>query len=79
MLIDTPEARVPLAPGQFTRLDLAPRTRLRGVAGQTWLTFDHDRRDIVLGPGDEFVADAAGRAIACALRADGRAELWVRA
>ncbi len=79
MLIDTPEARVPLAPGQLTRLDLAAHTRLRGMAGQTWLTFDHDRRDIVLGPGDEFVADGPVRALACALRADGRAELWVRA
>jgi hypothetical protein len=78
MLIDTPEARVPLAPGQLTRLDLAPRTRLRGVAGQTWVTLDHDQRDIVLGPGDEYVVETPARAIACALRADGRAELWVR-
>jgi hypothetical protein len=79
MLIDTPRARVPLRPGQFTHLDLPPQARLRGLAGQTWITFDHDRRDIVLGPGDEFVADTAAHAIACALRADGEAELMVTA
>lgn len=77
MLIDTAQARVALARGQFTRLALAPRSRLRGLAGQTWITIDHDPRDIVLGPGEEFVADAAAQAIACALRTDGDAELLV--
>lgn len=79
MMIDTPRARVPLRPGQFTHLDLPALARLRGLAGQTWITFDHDRRDIVLGPGDEFVAETAAHAIACALRADGEAELMVTA
>jgi hypothetical protein len=77
MLIDTTEARLALAPGRLTHLELAPQSRLRGLAGQTWITLDHDPRDIVLGPGDEFVAEAAGHAIACALRGDGRAELLV--
>jgi hypothetical protein len=77
MLIDTAQARVPLARGQFTRLTLTPRSRLRGIAGQTWITLDHDPRDIVLGPGEEFVADSAGQAIACALRNDGDAEFLV--
>ena len=79
MLIDTAEARLPLAPGHLAHLDLAPKSRLRGLAGQTWITLDNDQRDIVLGPGEEFVTEAAAHAIACALRSDGRAELLVRA
>ncbi len=77
MLIDTPEARLALAPGRLAHLNLEARSRLRGLAGQTWVTLDNDTRDIVLGPGDEFVAEFAGHAIACALRGDGRAELLV--
>jgi len=79
MQIDVNEARLPLTPGRLVRLDLAPCARLRGVAGQTWVTLDHDQRDIVLGPGDEFVARHGGRAVATALQADGPAELWVQA
>lgn len=79
MLIDTAEARLALVPGRLAHLDLAPRSRLRGLAGQTWVTLDNDQRDIVLGPGDEFVAEAAAHAIVCALRGDGRAELLVSA
>ncbi len=79
MQIDVDEVRLPLRPGRMVRLDLAPAARLRGVAGQTWVTLDNDRRDIVLGPGDEFVARHGGRALATALAADGPAELWVAA
>lgn len=79
MQIDTPQARLPLLPGQVARLSLAPRTRVRGVSGQAWITLDNDRRDIVLGPGDEFVADADGRALACALHGGDAVELLVTA
>ncbi len=79
MRFDVAEARLPLAPGRTVRLQLAPQARLRGVAGQTWLTLDHDRRDISLGPGDEFVARDGGPAVVTALHADGPAELWIRA
>lgn len=79
MKIDVDEARLPLAPGRLVHLQLSPRTRLRGVAGESWITLDDDRRDIVLGPGDEFVAVAGGHALATALRAGGQAELWVLA
>jgi len=79
MLIDTPQARLQLQPGQIARFDLAPRSRLRGITGQAWITLDNDRRDIVLGPGEEFIAEVAGHAIACALRGDGLAELLVTA
>ena len=77
MLIDTSQARVQLHPGQIAKLDLARLSRLRGLTGQAWITLDGDRRDIVLGPGDEFIADAPGRAIACALHSNGLAELMV--
>jgi len=79
MLIDTAQARLQLRPGQITRLDLAPQTRLQGVAGQAWITIDNDPRDIVLGPGEEFITDVHAHAIACALRGDGLAELLVTA
>jgi hypothetical protein len=49
------------------------------VRGTSWITLDNDLRDIVLGPGEEFVADAPGRAIACALRGDDPTELLVTA
>jgi hypothetical protein len=79
MLIDTAQARIQLQPGQLARIALAPLTRLRGVSGQSWVTLDNDPRDIVLGPGEEFVAEGGGRAIACALRGNGGAELLVAA
>jgi len=68
MLIETAQARLLLQPGQLARLHLAPQARLRGLSGHAWITFDNDRRDVVLGPGDEFVADGRVPAIASALR-----------
>ena len=77
MRISTDQARLALAPGRLAHLELAPHVRLRGLRGQSWITIDNDPRDIVLGPGDEYVADADSHAIACALRVDGCAELLV--
>mmetsp|Transcript_39212 Transcript_39212/g.92239 ORF Transcript_39212/g.92239 Transcript_39212/m.92239 type:complete len:137 (+) Transcript_39212:696-1106(+) len=37
--------------GQASRLPLAGARQLRSVAGTLWITVDHDRRDIVLEPG----------------------------
>lgn len=79
MLIDTAQARIALPPGQLARIALAPHTRLRGLAGQSWVTLDNDPRDIVLGPGDEVVVQGGGNALACALTAGGLAELLVAA
>lgn len=79
MLIATDTARLPLPPGKMTRIRLTPLTRFVGVAGQSWLTLDHDLRDIVLGPGDEFVALSAGHATVSALRRNAHAELLVTA
>jgi hypothetical protein len=77
MLITANQARLALPPGQAAHLQLEPKTRLRGIAGQSWVTLDNDRRDIVLGPGEEFVSDVAAHAVACALRNEGAAELMV--
>ena len=79
MLIDAPQASLSIRPGQMVRLDLAAHSRLRGVTGHAWITFDHDRRDIVLGPGEEFVTEGPGHALAGALRGGGQTELWVSA
>jgi len=78
MLIETPRALLSLQRGQTARIELAAHARLRGIRGHAWITFDHDPRDIVLGPGDEFVTEVALHALACPLRRDGDpAELCV--
>ena len=77
MLIETSQARLSLQRGQAARIELAAHGRLRGVRGHAWITFDHDPRDIVLGPGEEFVTDVPVHALACPLRGDGPAELCV--
>ncbi len=77
MLINAAQARLHLSPGQLAHFDLAPRSRLRGLSGQAWITVDNDPRDIVLGPGEEFVAEAAGHAMVSALRGQEPTELLV--
>jgi hypothetical protein len=77
MIVETPQIRLPLLPGQVVRLDLLAGSRLRSTAGTAWITMDGDPRDIVLGCDEEMLLDADCRVLACALRADGRAELRV--
>ena len=36
-------------------------------SGSVWVTLDHDRRDIVLGPGERFVGDRHRRMLVSAL------------
>lgn len=36
-------------------------------SGAVWITIDHDRRDIVLNPGDHFRSDSHARALVAAL------------
>jgi hypothetical protein len=42
--------------------------QLRCEEGTLWLTLDHDPRDIILEPGETFVADGHRRGIVYALR-----------
>lgn len=59
MRIDTSLALMPLQPGRPQRLLGARGARLRGVRGTTWVTIDHDRRDLVLESGESFVVDSS--------------------
>lgn len=77
MIIDTPQARLPILPGQVIRLNLLAGSRLRALTGSAWITLDGDPRDIVLAGDEELLLRADSRVLACALRADGRAELRV--
>ena len=77
MIIQTPQARLPLLPGQVIRLDLLAGSRLRVLTGSAWITLDGDPRDIVLEGAQELHLDRDRRVLACALRTDGRAELRV--
>lgn len=77
MILDTTRARVTLAEGRFARLQLRTGTRLTAVTGTSWITIDGDSRDIVLDRGEAWTADVGGRAVACALGADGAAELLI--
>ncbi len=43
--------------------------RLAVAAGKVWLTQHGDPRDVVLGPGESFVIDRAGRTVVQALDA----------
>ena len=37
--------------------------RIDAHAGTLWVTQDHDRRDVVLSPGESFTLDGRGQAI----------------
>ncbi|MDN3919968.1 DUF2917 domain-containing protein [Roseateles violae] len=67
MLIDTPSARLLLQRGQTSRLSGAAHAHLASAAGTLWITIDHDRRDIVLEPGQGFDVDSAEDVLVCAL------------
>ncbi len=77
MIVETRQARLPLLPGQVIRMHLRAGSRLSSLSGTAWLTIDDDPRDIVLSGSEELLMDADRRVLACALRADGRAELQV--
>lgn len=77
MRIEASNARLCLRPGQLAHLELASRTTLFGLAGQSWITFDDDPRDVVLGPGERFVVEGPVRALASVLRGADPAELEV--
>jgi len=77
MIVDTTRARVTLAPGRISRLQLRAGTRLTGVAGTAWITLDDDARDILLEHRESWTLDRDARVLATALRSDGQAEIQV--
>lgn len=56
MRIDTTPIRLLLQRGQTSRLPDTRATHLCSAAGTLWITVDHDVRDIVLEPGQCFIA-----------------------
>ena len=63
MTIDLRRARIQLSGHQPLSLTNARGTRLRAVAGTSWVTIDRDRRDWVLEPGDDMVVDSTARVL----------------
>lgn len=77
MIVATSRAHVILAPGQVSRLNLSAGTRLRGVAGTTWVTIDNDLRDIVLERSEEWLLDKDVHVMATALPGNRSAEIQI--
>ncbi|HEY6133167.1 MAG TPA: DUF2917 domain-containing protein [Rubrivivax sp.] len=68
MLIDTPQARLPLAAGHVAHLQHAQCSRVTVLHGLAWLTIDNDLRDIVLAEGESFVIDSDAKVLVYPLR-----------
>lgn len=65
-----------LRPGQSARIQADEATRLAAARGTLWVTLDHDRRDLLLAPGESLWLAPGTGAVAGALR--GEATLCVR-
>jgi hypothetical protein len=63
MEMNSAQSLFELASDQQTRLHDARGWTVRAVCGTVWITQDHDRRDIVLEPGDAFEIDRNGVAL----------------
>ncbi|MDB5822350.1 MAG: hypothetical protein JWR21_1054 [Herminiimonas sp.] len=63
MEMNSAQSLFELASDQQTRLHDARGWTVRAVCGTVWITQDHDRRDIVLEPGDAFEIDRDGVAL----------------
>ena len=63
MKIQLSQSEICLGKRQTLSLIDGAGVRIDARAGAVWVTQDHDRRDIVLGPGESFTLDAPGRAI----------------
>ncbi|WP_374674596.1 DUF2917 domain-containing protein [Ideonella sp.] len=66
-----------LRPGQSARIQADEATRLAAARGTVWVTLDHDRRDLLLAPGESMWLAPGTGAVAGALRRE--ATLCVRA
>ena len=61
------ESPLSLARGQVVRLGALRGARLECRRGAVWLTFDHDRRDLVLEAGQELRVDSRRPVLVTAL------------
>jgi len=62
--------RLDIPHGQPLRVDNGRGQRFAVLAGHVWVTQHRDRRDRVLGMGEEFEIDRQGLTILCALGGD---------
>ena len=67
MRIDAERTLIQMTERQALRLTDAQGTRLRAVAGTSWVTIDHDGRDLLLEPGDELLIASPQPVFASAL------------
>jgi hypothetical protein len=67
--MNSTESLFELASDQQTRLHNARGWTVRALCGTVWITQDHDRRDIVLEPGETFEIDRDGVALVTPLGA----------
>lgn len=65
--MDTTGPTVSLPARELFEIPDASSARIVCTAGHLWLTLDHDRRDVILGPGDSFESGEARRALLYAL------------
>jgi hypothetical protein len=56
-----------LRKGAIHRLPNALGQRIESLSGSLWITIDHDRRDILLNPGQGFDIDRQGTTLISAL------------
>jgi hypothetical protein len=58
MKLDSPASRIGLAARETVRLSQGKGETVVCRTGTIWITIDHDRRDIILGPGQCFEIDS---------------------
>ena len=67
MNINLNRVNVELARDQILPVFDAQGVKVTCVSGSLWITQDHDRRDVILRPGDSFVMDREGEALVSAI------------
>lgn len=60
--------RLAMAKGELLMIDHAAGALLACEAGELWITVDGDRRDIILGAGRQWRADAGGPLVISAFK-----------
>ena len=69
MNLNLKQPTIALEPGQVVALDDAQGTRIATRVGSVWVTEEGERRDHVIGPGDQMVIARPGRTLVQALKA----------
>lgn len=75
MQLQSPHALLPLPHERAQRLTSLRGVLLRARRGVVWVTVDHDRRDIVLSPGEEWLVDSSRPITVSALHGSALVEL----